>query len=251
MPRPKYNFWLLHQLGYDVSNGSNYRVRTLVLAFALVIPITMIRLRPLMAANDSALSKEQIKEFLLNAQVVGSKEITKGVTHPVVLTLSDGTLTHDASFQSIDEHKQQVRLASGKSEANFVDSYKYNLAAYILAELIGFDDMMPVYVERKWNGTTGSLSWWLPVMMDDQERYLRSIQPPNQDEWNRQIYKLRVFNLLVADTDPNLTNILIDNNWKIWRIDFTRAFRLEKEPQIPNDLQRCDGRLFQRLKALD
>ena len=88
-------------------------------------------------------------------------------------------------------------------------------------------------------------------MMDDQERFLRNIQPPNQEEWIRQIYKLRVFNLLVADTDPNLTNILIDNNWKIWRIDFTRAFRLQKEPQIPNDLQRCDGRLFQKLKAID
>ena len=234
-----------------MANGPPYRVRTLVLAFALVIAIAIICLRPLMAANDSALSKEQIKEFLLNAQVVGSKESTNGVTHPVVLTLSDGTLTHDASFQNIDEHKQQVRLASGKTESNFVDSYKYNLAAYILAELIGFDDMMPVYVERKWNGTTGSLSWWLPVMMDDQERYLRNIQPPNQEEWNRQIYKLLVFNLLVADTDSNLTNILIDNNWKMWRIDFTRAFRLQKEPQIPNDLQRCDGRLFQKLKVLD
>ena len=104
-------------------------MRTLVLAFALVIAIAMICVR-LMAADDSPLSKEQIKEFLLNAQVVSSKESTKGVTHPVVLTLSDGTLTHDASFQNIDEHKQLVNLASGKSESNFVDSYKYNIAVY-------------------------------------------------------------------------------------------------------------------------
>jgi hypothetical protein len=46
-------------------------------------------------------------------------------------------------------------------------------------------------------------------MMDDQERYLGNIQPPNQDEWNRQIYKLQVFNLLAADTDSNLTNMVI------------------------------------------
>ena len=26
-------------------------------------------------------------------------------------------------------------------ELNFVDSYKYNIAAYVLAELIGIDDM--------------------------------------------------------------------------------------------------------------
>jgi hypothetical protein len=230
---------------------SRYQWRTLVLVFALAMAIAIICLRPVMAADDSALSKEQIKQFLINAQVVGSKESARGVTHPFLLTLSDGKLTHDASFQNIDEHKQQARLASGQIESNFVDSYKYNLAAYILAELIGFDDMLPVYVERKWNGTTGSLSWWLPVMMDDQERYLRNIQPPNQEEWNRQIYKLRVFNLLVADTDPNLTNILIGHDWKIWRIDFTRAFRLQKDVQIPKGLERCERRFFEKLKVLD
>jgi hypothetical protein len=230
---------------------SHYQWRTLVLVFALAIAIAIICLRPVTAADDSALSKQQIKQFLLNAQVVGSKESTKGVTHPFRLTLSDGTVTHDASFQNIDEHKQEVRLASGQIELNFVDSYKYNLAAYILAELVGFDDMMPVYVEREWKGTTGSLSWWLPVMMDDQERYLRNIQPPNLDEWNRQIYKLRAFNLLVSDADPNLTNILIGKDWKIWRIDFTRAFRLQKDLQLPKDLQRCDRRFFEKLKVLD
>jgi hypothetical protein len=52
-------------------------------------------------------------------------------------------------------------LASG-TELNFVDSYKFNIAAYQLAELLGLNDMLPVYVERKWHGDTGSLSWWLP-----------------------------------------------------------------------------------------
>jgi hypothetical protein len=226
------------------------RFRTPVLVLALAIAIAVICLRPVMAADYSALSKEQIKQFLLNAQVMGSKESTNGVTHTLRLTLSDGTVTHDASFQNIDEHKPEVRLASGQIELNFVDSYKYNLAAYILAELIGFDDMMPVYVERNWKGTNGSLSWWLPVMMNDQVRYIRNIQPPNPDEWNRQIYKVRVFNQLVYDADPNLTNILIGNDWKIWRVDFTRAFRLQKDLQLPKDL-RCDRQFFEKLKVLD
>jgi hypothetical protein len=230
--------------------GSCCAPRPLVFAFALLIATAVICLQPLKAADDPALSKDQIKEFLLNAQVVGSKEIGQGVTHSLKLTLSNGTLTHDASFQNIDEHKPQARLTSGGVESNFVDSYKYNLAAYILAELVSFDDMMPVYVERIWKGTTGSLSWWLPVMMDDQERYLRNIQPPDQDKWDRQIYKLRLFNLLVADTDPNLTNILIDHDWKVWRIDFTRAFRLQKDVQIPKDLVRCERRFFEKLKLL-
>ena len=73
-------------------------------------------------------------------------------------------------FQAIDEHKTNVTMASGRVEMNFVDSYKYNIAAYALAELVGLDDMLPVYVERSWKGNPGSLSWWLPVKMDEAER---------------------------------------------------------------------------------
>ena len=40
------------------------------------------------------------------------------------------------------------------------------------------------------------------------------------------MYKVRVFDVLVYDTDANLTNVLIGEDWKIWRVDFTRAFRL-------------------------
>jgi hypothetical protein len=90
-----------------------------------------------MAADESTPNKEQIKHFLLTAKVVGSKQSVKGVTQPWTLTLSDGTLTHDASFQPVDEHKTNVTLASGRTEMNFTDSYKYNIAAYTLAELLG------------------------------------------------------------------------------------------------------------------
>src|ERR1700751_1766130 len=86
-------------------------------------------------ADDQALTKDQIKQFLLTAKVVNSKQTGKGVTSPWRLTLSDGTITHDASFQPVDEHKSSVTLASGKTQLNFVDSYKYNIAAYNLGGL--------------------------------------------------------------------------------------------------------------------
>jgi hypothetical protein len=113
------------------------------------------------------------------------------------------------------------------------------------------DDMVPVYVERHWAGKTGSLSWWLPVKMDEVERYTKKISAPNVEAWNNQMYKVRVFDQLVADSDPNLTNVLIDENWRIWRIDFTRAFRLNRELKNPKDLVRCDRQLLEKLKALD
>jgi len=203
------------------------------------------------AADETTLTKEQIRQFLLTAKVVGSKDAKKGITHTMRLTLSDGTVTHDASFQAIDEHKAQMQLAKG-TEINFVDSYKYNIAAYAVAELIGMDDMLPVYVERKWEGHPGSLSWWLPVKMDEVERHKQKLTAPDPEAWNNQMYKVRVFDQLIADTDVNLTNVLIGEDWRIWRIDFGRAFRLNKDLKDPaKELVHCDRQLLEKLKALD
>jgi hypothetical protein len=157
--------------------------RKLILAAMACLACTGI----LNAADDTNLTKDQIKQFLLTAKVVGSKHTGKGVTQPWRLTLSDGTITHDASFQPIDEHKTNMQFASGRSEMNFVDSYKYNLAAYSLAELIGLDDMLPVYVERKWKGDSGSLSWWLPVKMDEEQRHKQKLSPPDAEAWDKQM----------------------------------------------------------------
>ncbi len=204
-----------------------------------------------LAADEQTLTKEQIKQFLRTAKVVDSRQSNKGITHTWRLTLSDGTVTHDASFQPIDEHKAEMKFASG-TELNFVDSYKYNIAAYALAELIGMEDMLPVYVERTWKGNPGSLSWWLPVKMDEAERHKQKLTPPDPDAWNNQMYKIRVFDQLVSDSDPNLTNVLIGENWKIWRIDFTRAFRTNTNLKEPDqNLVRCDRQLLEKLKALD
>jgi hypothetical protein len=225
-----------------------FHVRWRVLILAAVVCLTCPRW--VVGADEPTLSKEQIKQFLLTAKVVGSKSASKGITGTSRLTLSDGTVTHDASFQGVDEHKPVKQLAMG-TELNFVDSYKYNIAAYALAELIGMDDMLPVYVERKWKGQAGSLSWWLPVKMDEVERHKQKLTAPDADAWNNQMYKIRVFDQLVSDSDPNLTNVLIGEDWKIWRIDFTRAFRVNKDVKEPKDLVRCDRQLLEKLKALD
>ncbi len=109
------------------------------------------------SADETPLAKEQIKQFLQTAEIIKSAPSRKGATHPWRLTLSNGTIAHDAAFQTVDEHKAEMTLESGKVELGFFDSYKCNIAAYRLAELVGLDDLLPVYVERKWKGKTGSL----------------------------------------------------------------------------------------------
>jgi hypothetical protein len=221
--------------------------RRLILAVAMCLVLVPLAT----AADDTPLTNEQIKQFLLTAKIVGAKPAHKGTTNTLRLTLSDGKLTHDAHFQPIDEHKATTQMASGRTEMNFVDSYKYNIAAYTLAEMLGVEDMIPVYVERKYKGDAGSLSWWLPIKMDEEERVKQKITAPDIDNWNNQMYRVRVFDQLVYDDDPNLTNVLIGEDWKIWRIDFSRAFRLNKNLRNPDDLVRCDRQLLEKLKTLD
>lgn len=203
------------------------------------------------SAPTGALTVDRIKTFLRTAKIVASKGTDKGVTAPRRLTLTDGDITHDAIFQAIDEHKLQQKLGlTGATELNFVDSYKYNIAAYELATLLGLENMMPVYVERSWNGQTGSLSWFLPSLMDESERLKRKVSPPDPAKWNQEMYRMRVFSALTRDTDRNLTNVLISPKWEVVMIDFSRAFRLQPEIMYASDLPKIDRALFARLQAI-
>ena len=207
--------------------------------------------QPAAPTEAPKLTVEQMKEFLLNAKVIKEKQTSKGITAPSRLTLSDGVLTHDAGFQTIDESKTKMEFASGGAEINFRDSYKYNIAAYELACLIGLGHMMPVTVERTIDGKSGSLTWWLKVQMDEADRMKKKISPPYPESWNAQMHRIRVFTQLVFDTDRNLTNILIDPDWNLYMIDFSRAFRLYSEIKNEKDLIKCDRNLLARLRKLE
>ena len=206
------------------------------------------------AAEAPELSVAQIKDFLKNAKVVRTRSTDKGVTAPKRLTLSDGVTTHDAVFQAIDQRKSVMELGGAgrqsKTELNFVDSYKYNIGAYELARLLGLDHMMPVYIERRLNGQIGSLSWFVPTLMDESDRLKKKIQPPNANDWNQQMYRMRVFSSLTRDTDRNLTNVLITPQLKVMMIDFSRAFRLQPELLHQKDLTKIDRSLLAKLETL-
>src|ERR1700693_1975532 len=80
------------------------------------------------AGDEPNLTKEQIKQFLVTAKVVKSHQAKKGTTNTSRLTLSDGANTHDASFQPIDEHKHEMKLARGAVALYFVAYYTYSIA---------------------------------------------------------------------------------------------------------------------------
>ncbi len=224
-------------------------LRAISIVFAGVIACLFAT--PMSAQKIEKLTEEQMKEFLLNAKVIRSRKTGKGVTSPYRLTLSDGAMTHDAGFQYVDEQRKSMEFWDGTKETNFRNSYKYSIAAYELAKLLGLGDMMPVTVQRSCEGKKGALTWWLPVKMDESERLKKHIVPPDPDPWNHQMHRMRVFAELVYDTDRNLGNVLISEDWHIWMIDFSRAFRLYHTLKSPKNLVKCDRQLLEKLRQLD
>ena len=172
------------------------------------------------------------------------------MTNPWRLTLSDGTITHDAAFQSIDLRKNVARVGR-RRELRFADSYHFNIAAYRLARLLGLDHMVPVSVQRSWRGWRGALTWWITAAWDESERKAQRVSPPDVAAWSKQLYRMVVFAELVYDTDRNDGNILYTKDWRLWMIDFTRAFRVWHELPHVDALVGYDQGLFERLAALD
>jgi hypothetical protein len=226
-----------------------YRILRTILPVILCLASTTL----LPGRQGPKLSEEQIKEFLRTAKVIASKHTSDGITSPYRLTLTDGSITHDAGFNYVDISKARETFADGHTELNFKDCYKYDIAACELAKLLGLGDMIPVTVERKWDGKSGAISWWFPTKMSERTRLNKKLEPPDPDAWNKRMYKKRIFAELVYDTDPNLTNVLISEDWQFCMIDFTRAFRLNKDIRDKKNLTEsmCERHLLERLRKLD
>jgi len=189
-------------------------------------------------------------EFLLKAKVVRSRVLDKGVTNSVRATLSDGTLTHDAHVQTIDQTK--AKFEGGRTvEIDFRDSWRFNVAAYRIDQLLSLN-MVPVSVARDWRRSEAAYTWWVDdVLMDEEERGKKKIIPPNVGCWASQNAMLRMFDQLIDNSDRNAGNIVISNGWRVWGIDHTRAFRYSRAPRKPDHLTRIDRGVLQRLRELD
>lgn len=207
-------------------------------------------------SRAQALDVDRQLAFLRTARVVDTRPIGKGVTGALRVTLTDGTLTHDASFQSVDERATPTDLAAGRRRAGellFVDSYRYNIAAWELARLLGLAHMMPATIARRIGGKDGALSWWIDdVLMDQAEREARGAQPPEGKGLNvvRQRQLMYIFAELVQDTDRNKGNVIYTRDWQVIMIDFTRAFRLDATLRQPETLVSSDRQLLASLRAL-
>jgi hypothetical protein len=224
------------------------RASLLVLAVLVAAPWSATA-QSVIAPPASLLSTAEMESFLLNGRIVATKGLPKGVTKARRVTLSHGTITHDAQVQDVDIAMPLFDAGAKAREVNFKDSYRYNIAAYRLATLLGLDNV-PMSVERVVAGKRSAVTWWLDNVMDEGDRRKKKVTTTNPVRSADYYSLMYVFDELIQNRDRNIGNIVWGHDEKLWMIDHTRAFRLGKELRQPNVMTRVERAFLDRLRSL-
>jgi hypothetical protein len=201
--------------------------------------------------------REEWEEFLKTADIVKSERIGEGVTKPWKLYLKKGTIEKKAAWKN-PEVKQ----------GDFVDSWKYEIAAYRLDKLIGLN-MVPITIEREFKGKKGALSLWADNKYSVLDIMDNKIRIPDRalKQTDDTKYIARFWDSLIANDDRTQENVRYTEDWRTILIDHSRAFRSSKENTEklmcgangikrkddggPYLIQRIPRALFEKIKALD
>ncbi len=197
-------------------------------------------------------SDEAIEQLLEEGTVVSKERIPVGVTNPKKLELAFGDRRVHASFKEFDRTLKNTRdrgPGGKKIYREWRDWHGYDIAGYRLDRLLGLFRVPPT-VERREKKAWGAASIWLEGTLTERERQNQEIRPPEIARFNQQLQTLRLFDNLIANRDSNLGNVLIDRNWRLWFIDFSRCFGTLDDLIYPEAVTHCDRRVLQALRDL-
>jgi serine/threonine protein kinase len=203
---------------------------------------------PAQSVSVDRLDRPQMEEFLSQGRIGKLQRLSTGVTVSSRAIVTWQGASHDAHVQTVDTY-----FGGGSRVSNRSDRYAYNVAAYRLDKLLDLD-LVPVSVVRAVNAKPAAVTWWIDdVAMMELERRKLQLEPPRPrvKEWNDQMYRAFAFHELISNADFNQTNVLITSEWRLWLVDFTRAFRSYRKLDQPNRFLRIDRGLYDALARLD
>lgn len=184
-------------------------------------------------------SYPEVEAFLENSAIVWKEKMSVGTNkHKRKIMLQED----DNNARAILRTSYEIKDTPG---GGFVDSYMSELAAYKLALLLGLDNVPPV-VRRK----GGSLQIWIEHAITDAARRKAGEEPVDPERFERQITDMYIFDNLIANTDRNPGNIIIDSQGKVWFIDQTRSFAGQTELRYPDKITGCSRSLWDRLQSV-
>jgi hypothetical protein len=164
---------------------------------------------------DEIARRAEMETLLLTAEIIRFEPAGEGVTKPFRLYLKKG------DFESRAFWKNPSGLMNG-----YLEGWQYEIAAYRLDKLIGLN-MIPVTVEREFEGKRGSLSLWAENKYSLLKVMEGKIPIPKeaQDRVDRMKYLTRAWDCLIANEDRTQQNVLYTADWRTILIDHSRAFR--------------------------
>ncbi len=198
----------------------------------------------ILAEADSLMNPQETELYLKTAPVLRIKKSeVVGRTDPWTITLDDGKTVRRGVFKYINRRRQADTLLA--------DSFKYEVAAYALSRHLGLEIVPPV-VEREIDGIPGSLQIFVENAITETDRRAKKIEPPDPETFLTATQVARVFENLVAnacdDTDDTFVQ---DGTWKIFRIDFSEAFRAEPKLMPGCEFTRITRSLYEKLRGWD
>jgi hypothetical protein len=182
-------------------------------------------------------------EFLESAPLVRWQEIDDG-TNPRkrVVTLGRDGVEVRAVFRYMYEHKPGAR--------GFLDSYRSELAAQALAELLGLPNVPPT-AARKLKGKRGSLQLWVFGAKSYAELGRKRGDTPDPPALRARLDTMRLFDALIANQDRNPGNILVGDDGRVWWIDHSRSFGGDQRLRGLDAVGGCERSFFAALSGLD
>lgn len=177
--------------------------------------------------------EDQIEQQLTEGKVLKLEDVPIGVTKPQRATLEGG-----ARFA-------WKPLQPGYSKG-YMESYKAEIAAYKMDRMLDMH-MVPPITERRMEGKNGAAVFWI-----ENTRPWNVKAPPQGPEpmWSRQLTKMKMFDLLIANIDRNQGNLMYDADWHIFLIDHSRAFIDKKDLKGIAPLGRVERKLWEKMQAL-
>lgn len=165
--------------------------------------------------------------------------------------LTNGQVTVSVEFNSLDVYRPGLTvLADGTRMFGMRDSYRYTIAAYELDKLLGLN-LVPVTVERNLGGKTGAVMWKVDgVFMSVAERRVLDDPLTEMDSWNLQLNRLRVLTELIHDSGVRPTNLVVDQEGRIWSTGLSQTFHETSELIDESRLEQIDCGFYEALGRL-
>jgi hypothetical protein len=200
----------------------------------------------LRSAGQADAEQKELEAYLKKANVGAIlKGAQGGRGEGWTINLHDGKTARRGFFKYVDIRRP----------TNFPISYKYELAAYELTKLLKINIVPPV-IEREIQEPTGqkrkgSLQIYVEGCMNERDRMLKKIDPPNPQAFADALEEINVFEILTSCDHLSPRDILIHRDtWRVCRIDFAEAFDPSTELLPEAAIRRCSRRLYKGLLDL-